>query len=196
MHARPPDGLIPSSQRNKGKISFHLHEPSPFQPISPTDLSHYHHLYNLHQPVIDPLYLLTTTMSSISWSTYFAAERATFQRDLRLIIDILLTPSDPDERLSFCHQIASRSSFPGPLSTLHTAIKTAKGTKEHLAQRHLTANINCLTDMFIDHPKEGRSRCFRSRLIIILDYCRRLCEQCERAGRVAGALDLVVLLDA
>jgi hypothetical protein len=138
-------------------------------------------------------------MSSISWPTYFAAERATFQRDLRIIIDILLTPEDNAERLSFCHTIADRSSFPGPLSTLHSAIKTAESSKEHLAQRHLSANINCLTHMFIDHPKEGRSSCFRSRLITILDYCRRLCEQLkdrrdgERAERVAGALDLVVV---
>jgi hypothetical protein len=104
-------------------------------------------------------------MSSISWPTYFAAERATFQRDLRIIIDILLTPGDNAERLSFCHTIADRSSFPGPLSTLHTANKPAESTKEHLAQRHLSANINCLMYMFIDHPKEGRSSCFRSQLI-------------------------------
>ncbi|KAJ5380540.1 uncharacterized protein N7496_002968 [Penicillium cataractarum] len=138
-------------------------------------------------------------MSSISWPAYFAAERTTFQRDMRTIIKILQTPDDNNERLDFCHQIANRSSFPGSMTNLLDAVKTAESTKEHLAQRHLTANIKCLTNMFIDNPKEGRSKCFRSRLITILGYCRRLCEQLRdirdpwRAERVADALDLVVL---
>ncbi|KAJ5460469.1 uncharacterized protein N7458_002021 [Penicillium daleae] len=137
-------------------------------------------------------------MSSISWPTYFAAERTTFQRDIRLIIEILQSPEDSKERMHFCHRIADRSSFPGSMTTLVDAVKSAESSKEHLARRHLTANINCLTHMFVDNPKEGRSRCFRSRLITILDYCRRLCEQLRdtkdgrRAERVADALGLVV----
>jgi hypothetical protein len=138
-------------------------------------------------------------MSSISWPAYFAAERTTFRRNMRTIIEILRTPDDNNERLEFCHQVADRSSFSGSMTNLLDAIKTAESSKEHLAQRHLTANIKCLTDMFIENPKEGRSKCFRSRLITILDYCRRLCEQLRdtrntrRADRVADALDLVVL---
>lgn len=56
-----------------------------------------------------------------------------------------------------------------------------------------------MTDMFIDNPKEGRTNCFRSRLLIILNYCKRLgdklrdSEDPDRAENVADALELVIL---
>lgn len=134
-----------------------------------------------------------------TWTNYFATERISFQRDIRKIISILHARDAPMHQLRLCYNIAASSGYSGDATILLSAVRHAEGRKERHAQRHLTGNIKSLTEMFIDFPKEGRSKCFRSRLLVILHYCQRLADQLEdgndplRGERVASALEWVIL---
>ena len=90
------------------------------------------------------------------------------------------------------------------MNYLINAVKGSSAPAEHIARRHLLANIKSMTSLFLEHRRERQSPCFVPRLTRILEYCRnlerRLRENVEMgmggsrtAREVANALELVIL---
>ncbi|KAJ5495987.1 hypothetical protein N7539_001103 [Penicillium diatomitis] len=161
------------------------------------------------QPPQPPLSIppLAPTPGTSIWPSFFAIERRSFQDDLATIIDVLRSHEDHGLSIKFAHQIAHRTNYPGDMNYLINAVKDSTATKEHIARRHLLANIKSLTRMFLDYERDQASPCFGIRLTLILDLCKTLehnllreaysYEEDETGSRtaryVAKALELVIL---
>ncbi|KAI2794662.1 hypothetical protein POX_a01261 [Penicillium oxalicum] len=146
----------------------------------------------------------STSTATPIWPSIFAAERTSFQNDLRTIIELLRSRDNHGLHIKFAHQISKRTTYPGDMNYLINAVKGSSAPAEHIARRHLLANIKSMTSLFLEHRRERQSPCFVPRLTRILEYCRnlerRLRENVEMgmggsrtAREVANALELVIL---